>query len=111
MKKTAIRTFATGATRDADDDKLDFEGFLCPEVLQCFAEYMHGKRVQSDGGLRDSDNWQKGIPKAQYVKSGWRHWHSIWRDHRKDGRVSRDDLCAMMFNVMGYLHEDLKEKL
>jgi len=36
-----MRTFASGATRDADDHKLDFEGFLSPFVLERYAQYMH----------------------------------------------------------------------
>ena len=62
-----MRNFDTGATRDVDTNKLDFEGFLSPVVLERYAEYMHKNRVQADGNLRDSDNWQKGIPKKSGV--------------------------------------------
>ena len=71
---TAVRTFDTGATRDTDDGKLDYEGFISPLVLERFARYMHTHRLQPDGTLRDSDNWQKGIPRDQYIKSAWRHF-------------------------------------
>jgi hypothetical protein len=104
-----MREFETGATRDTEEGKLDYEGFLSPEVLQRFAEYMHANRIQSDGSLRDSDNWQRGIPKDVYMKSMWRHFHTVWMGHRY-GDVSQDDLCALMFNVMGYLYEDLHKK-
>lgn len=107
-----IRTFKTGATRDKDTGKYDYEGFLSPLVLQRFAQYMNKHRYQSDGMVRDSDNWQKGIPKKEYMKSGWRHFMDWWLEYR--GFSSReglqDALCALMFNVMGYLHEDLKER-
>lgn len=110
--KKKIREFSTGATRDTNQDKYDFEGFLSPIVLQRFGQYMHKHRIQSDGDLRDSDNWQKGIPKAEYIKSGWRHFLDWWLAHR--GYPSREGLqnvlCALMFNVMGYLHEILKEE-
>ncbi len=56
------RTFETGATRDTGDDKLKFDGFLSASVIKRYAEYMHKNRIQSDGSLRDPDNWQKGIP-------------------------------------------------
>src|SRR5882724_7606971 len=56
----AFRVFASGATRDSDENKLDFEGLLSPLVLEEFAKYMHGKRKMPDGTMRDSDNWQKG---------------------------------------------------
>ena len=107
-----VRKFTTGATRDTDEGKYDYEGFLCPLVLRRFGEYMNKHRKQSDGSLRDSDNWQKGIPKEAYIKSCWRHFHDWWMEHR--GYASRegleDALCAILFNVMGYLHEILKAK-
>lgn len=117
------RTFITGSTRDTAQDKIDYEGFLSPMVLKRFAEYMHVHRVQSDGILRDSDNWQKGIPMTVYMKSAWRHFMDWWRLHRKililekiDPAISIDPtaleeaLCALMFNTMGYLFEILKAK-
>ncbi len=113
-----IRTFDTGATRDSDSGKLDFEGFLSPLVLERFSEYMHIHRVQPDGKLRDSDNWQKGMPKAQYMKSLWRHFMDLWKSHRglrvtdriTGAEVTTEDaLCAVLFNAMGYLHECLKD--
>lgn len=107
-----IREFTTGATRDTDENKLDFEGFLSPLVIERFAEYMQTHRKQTDGNLRDSDNWQKGIPIDEYMKSGWRHFFDLWKEHR--GIKSRDGieiaLCAVMFNVQGYLFEILKKK-
>lgn len=105
-----MRTFSSGATRNVDDSKFDYEGFLSPLVLERFAEYMHQHRIQADGQVRDSDNWQKGIPKDAYMKSGFRHFMDWWQHHR--GNVANEELeealCALMFNVMGYLHEELK---
>jgi hypothetical protein len=98
------RAFVTGATRDQDVDKYDYEGFLAPGVLERFAEYMHKHRLQLDGTLRDSDNWQRGIPRDAYMKSAWRHFMAVWAGHRT-GQVNDEDLCALMFNVMGYLFE------
>jgi len=106
-----IRKFKTGATRDTDNGKLDYEGFISPIVLQRYAEYMHEHRLQSDGKLRDSDNWMKGIPKSEYMKSGWRHFEDWWLEHR--GCKSREGLekalCGVIFNAMGYLYETLKK--
>lgn len=113
------RRFDTGATRDTDEGKYDFEGFLSPRVLWAFAEHMHQNRQQSDGALRDSDNWQKGIPRAQYMKSLIRHVMDLWmiyRGHRvirpEDGHeVSIDEtLGAIFFNLQGFWHELLKER-
>src|ERR1022692_3756819 len=77
-----VRQFSTGATRDAEGDKFDYEAFLSPLVLQRYAAYMHKHRKQSDGKLRDGDNWAKGIPKDAYIKSAWRHFMDWWLQHR-----------------------------
>ena len=105
------RNFETGAYRDTDEGKYDYEGFLSPLVLERYAEYMNKHRLQSDGRMRDSDNWQAGIPKKEYMKSGWRHFFDWWKAHRKHPTKDKmeDILCALMFNVMGYLHEHIKE--
>jgi hypothetical protein len=110
-----VRTFDTGATRDTDAGKLDYEGFLSPLVLRRYAEYMHKHRIQADGTERASDNWQKGIPYDAYMKSKWRHFMDTWTMHRLP-RYSHDDalaesLCAEIFNSMGYLHELLKDSV
>lgn len=109
-EKQAIRTFDTGANRNSDEGKLDFEGFLCPRVLTAYAEYMNKNRHLEDGSLRDSDNWQKGIPQDAYMKSMYRHFMDVWKDHR--GIETPEDeitnLCALLFNVSGMLHEKLK---
>lgn len=106
-----IRKFETGATRDTSVDKLDFEGFLSPIVLKRYAEYLNEHRVQSDGKLRDSDNWQKGIPLDVYMKSKLRHLMDTWLSHRSYSDVDIEvALCAEIFNTMGMLHEILKLK-
>src|SRR5262249_35716685 len=102
----------TGASRDTDQGKLDYEGFLSPLVIKAFAEYMDKHRLMPDGALRDSDNWQKGMPLEAYMKSGWRHFFDWWSIHR--GQPAREDLktalCALLFNAQGYLHEILKSE-
>jgi len=106
------RYFPGGAYRDVSEDKLDFEGFLSPVVLEEFAKYMHFHRKQSDGVMRDSDNWQAGIPKDVYMKSLLRHTHDVWMEHRgydsREGMI--DALCGVMFNSMGMLLEVLKDE-
>lgn len=115
-----IRTFETGATRDTDTNKPDYEGFLSPLVLEAFGRYMHKHRIQPDGTLRASDNWQNGIPFSAYMKSMWRHFVTLWQLHRSYGPEPtlastwadefEEALCALMFNVMGYLHEFLRSR-
>lgn len=115
-----MRTFDSGATRDGDDDKLDYEGFFSPLVIRRYAEYLHKHRTQADGKKRDSDNWQKGIPLSTYMKSMWRHFVDAWTFHRKcvgilmgNKRLLKKEreeaLCAIIFNASGYLHELLKD--
>jgi len=112
-KNGKIRQFETGATRDTADGKLDYEGFYSPIVMKRFAEYMNKHRKQSDGNLRDSDNWQKGIPKNEYMKSLYRHFMDLWLMHRGyEGREEdiEETLCAVLFNAQGYMFELLKER-
>jgi hypothetical protein len=67
---------------------------------------MNKNRVQSNGSVRDSDNWQKGIPTVAYMKSLWRHFMEVWTLHRAWTNGDLEEaLCAVMFNAMGYLHE------
>jgi len=107
-----VREFETGATRDSDETKYDYEGFLSPLVVERFGEYMHKHRYQADGRVRDSDNWQKGIPLNAYMKSAWRHFVDWWKAHRglPVSDTLEDILCALLFNVSGYLHEVLKKR-
>mgnify|MGYP001591020117 FL=1 len=106
-----MREFATGATRDNEGKKPGYEGFLSPLVVERFGHYMTEHRVQEGGKLRDSDNWQKGMPRDQYLKSAWRHFVTLWRVHRDSKRdqvtpkMTEDALCALLFNIQGYLHE------
>lgn len=104
------RTFETGATRDGDDEKLDFEGFLSPLVLERYAQYMHANRMMADGTRRSSDNWQKGIPMDAYLKSSWRHFFAVWKARRVGSGLvaAQEDMCGLLFNVMGLLHEVLR---
>jgi hypothetical protein len=107
-----MRKFKTGATRDNEEGKFDYEGFYNPLVIKRFGQYMDKHRKQADGKLRDSDNWQKGIPKDAYIKSAWRHFIDWWMEHRgyKSREGIEDALCALLFNVQGYLFEILKNK-
>ncbi len=111
MSDQVIRQFGTGATRDTEVGKLDYEGFLSPLVLHRYAEYMNVHRKQKDGTLRDSDNWTKGIPQNVYMKSLVRHVMDLWLIRRGHKTIAREPieetLAAIMFNVMGLLHEVL----
>ena len=107
-----VRTFESGATRDDDDTKVDFPGFLSPLVIKRYGEYMLSHQRQSDGTLRASGNWKKGIPMDAYLSSAWRHLLDWWL--LQEGHEGREDieaaLCALIFNASGALHELLKGK-
>ena len=99
-----------GANRNSDEGKLDFEGFLSPAVIKKYAEYMHKNRFLENGQMRDSDNWQKGIPVPAYMKSMYRHFFDTWSNYRgiETPETQVQNLCGLMFNTMGMLHELLK---
>jgi hypothetical protein len=110
LKRQGVRTFESGATRDTEDGKLDFEAYLSPGVLLRYAQYMQKHQTRSDGTQRDGDDWQQGMPKDVYAKSMLRHLMDFWMIHR-DYDAARDDietaLCAIIFNAMGYLFNEL----
>ena len=115
VKKNKIRQFSSGATRDSNEGKLDFEGFYSPLVMRRYSEYMNKHRVQSDGNLRDSDNWQNLFGEEHLnvcMKSCYRHFFDMWLQHR--GYEGQDDLeesiCALLFNAQAYLFKLLLEK-
>lgn len=107
-----VRKFETGATRDTDTNKLDYEAFFSPMVLKRRAEFMHKHRIQPDGQLRDGDNWKKGIPQRQYMKSLARHYWDVWAENHGVETIDglEEAICAAMFNLEGMLYEVLKRK-
>lgn len=107
-----MRTYDTGATRDSNDTKLDYRGFLSPTALRRFAEYMQKHRRQADGHLRASDNWKKGIPVEDYLESLIRHTVDFWdAEERGDQDAAMELACAIWFNLQGYIHEREKAKV
>lgn len=115
-----MREFDTGATRDTDEGKFDYEGFLCPLALERYAAYMHAHRKQADGNMRDSDNWQRGLPVKECVKSMFRHFVDLWKlnrnyavvDQKDDGYIDMEETCcAIIFNAFSILSTKQKEKL
>jgi hypothetical protein len=104
------RTFTTGANRNSNEGKHDIEGFNNPLVDQSFNEYMHKHRKLEDGSLRDGDNWQKGIPSIELLRSLLRHVHDVrlqMRGH-KTGEDILDSLNAVKFNVNGLILHHLE---
>ncbi len=110
-----MREYDTGATRNNAEDKPNYEGFLSPLVIKEFGRYMHRHRHQADGVVRDGDNWQKGMPKDDYIDSLLRHVMDVWLHHRGYPQQAEEDLkealCAILFNAQGYLFTTLLEEM
>lgn len=109
----SMRKFKSGATRNLEDGKIDYEGFLSPIVLRAYGEYMHKHRLQRDGKIRESDNWQKLFGDDHYsvcAKSLMRHVMDFWLFHRgyKGRETITDALCGIIFNAQAYLFKLLK---
>lgn len=110
-----MREFKSGGIRDDDHDKIDYEGFLNPKVIEAFGKYMHKHRFQADGKMRDSDNWQNCFGDDHYsvcMKSLMRHVHDLWMEHRGyDSREGIEDaINGILFNAMAYYHKLLQDK-
>ena len=107
-----MKEFNSGSTRSSEPLE-DYEGFLSPLVIETYGRYMSRHRTQANGEMRNSDNWQKGMPKARYMRSMWRHFLEVWKIWRTKGLTPStaepliDALCALMFNVQGMLLEVL----
>lgn len=108
-----VRQFSTGATRSPLAGKLQYSGFISPIVLKRYAEYMHRHRLQSDGELRDADNWQKGIPDDSAFDSMLRHVMDIWLYSRDFGAEATEEklesLCAIIFNASVLIYNQEKK--
>jgi hypothetical protein len=110
-----MRTYSTGATRDTSEGKPVHWRFSSALVEKRYGEYMHAKRVQSDGNIRAGDNWKHGIPVEDYFDSLSRHISDLKLIKEGfPGEAADHDLetvlCAIKFNVDGMLHEILKER-
>lgn len=110
-----MHKFKSGATRDTNKDKPNYIKALSPIVLQRYVKYLGEHRIQSDGKLRDWDNWKKGIDIQAYIEGLGRHELAVWLLHQgfpafdNHGPVTlQDSLCGVIFNAMGYLYELLK---
>lgn len=109
-----MREFDSGANRDSEEGKLDYEACMSPIVIRRYAQYLNEHNTQKDGERRAEDNWQKGMPKGVYIKSLFRHFMDLWLHHRhypnKARHSAESALCAIIFNASGYLYEILRKE-
>ena len=100
--------FSTGAIRDTQKGKLDFIETLSYTALNRYIAYMTSKKIKYGAG-----NFKKGIPIPSYEKSLMRHVDKYFRNKYEGGNDEKDQdhLSAMLFNIIGIIHEEEVAKL
>jgi hypothetical protein len=120
MAENKVRQFETGATRDTNEHKPDYAGYLSVNALRAYGRYMMKHQIQKDGTRRAGDNWKKGIPMEAYKESAFRHWMDVWELLESDKKylykpedeesiTLEEALSALLFNIHGMLHEVTKK--
>lgn len=101
-----IREFSTGAIRDNDDTKEDYIETISWSAFKRYAQYMTGKKSKYGQG-----NFKKGIPIESYEQSLVRHIQKYMANKYEGGDVEKDEdhLSAILFNVFGIMHEELRQ--
>lgn len=102
-----ITTFDTGAIRDSQEGKEDYIETISWSAFKRFAQYMTGKKAKYGAG-----NFKKGIPIENYEQSMLRHVQKYLENKYEGGTVEKeeDHLSAILFNVFGIMHEELRAK-
>jgi len=102
----AIPEFSTGAKRDSEgkEDYVETQSFLAERR---YAQYMTSKQSTYGRG-----NWRLGIPIESYEKSLKRHINKYFANKYDNAGLEPDEdhLSAIIFNVMGIIHEEEKLK-
>lgn len=102
-----VTNFESGAIRDTQEGKPNFYECMSPFAMWRYGLYME-KAAQKYG----PDNWTKGIPIESYIKSLERHLLQL-KMELKYGYIMEDTdhASAVMFNIMGLIHQQEMEKL
>lgn len=102
-----IRNFDTGAIRDTEDNKEDYNETISWTAFKRYAQYMTGKKKKYGAG-----NFKKGIPIESYERSLLRHVQKYMENKYEDGIVERDEdhIAAIVFNAFGIMHEEEMKK-
>ena len=112
-----LRNFDTGAIRDNDDSKINYQGALSPLVLEAYGAYIQKHSLLPDGTRRNNKNWQNLFGTHEEhrqvcIESAWRHFIDLLMEH--DGYDSRDGLDeaigGLLFNIQAYWFSVLKER-
>lgn len=101
-----ITTFDTGAIRDSQDGKEDYIETISWTAFRRYAQYMTGKKKKYGAG-----NFKKGIPVDSYEASLVRHVQKYLANKYENQGIEKeeDHLSAILFNVFGIMHEELKQ--
>lgn len=104
---TKITKFKTGAIRDSQGGKENYIETISWGAFKRYAQYMTGKRTKYGSG-----NFKKGIPIESYEESLARHVQKYFVNKYEEGIVEKDEdhLSAMVFNIFGIMHEELRNK-
>ena len=114
-----MREFETGATRNNDQERVDWVKMLSLPAMFEYARYMSRHRLQTDGKLREFDNWKGadkkgGFPLDEVVESLMRHTLDLAALQNGDVPMrpcdTREACCAIIFNAMAYLHTILSAR-
>jgi|SRR5690606_29218138 len=112
-----LRMSESGAIRNSDVGKINYQGALSPLILEAYGKYIEKHSLLPDGTRRNNKNWQKlfGTPEEHRqvcIESAWRHFIDLLMEH--DGYESRDGideaLGGLMFNIQAYWFSILKER-
>lgn len=103
-----ITKFKSGAIRDTQEGKTDFIETMSWSALARYAAYMTSKK-----GKYGSGNFKKGIPITSYEQSTLRHIHKYLVNKYEGGKLeaTEDHLAAIVFNVLGIMHEEEMAKI
>ena len=92
-----MSTTNNGMIREDKTNKPKYFDYLPPHVLERYGRHMlKGTEVHGSGNFLKG-----GFGTDNYIDSLYRHLIGL-----KKGDVSEDHAAAIMFNIIGYMHED-----
>ena len=112
-----LRMSESGAIRNSDIGKINYQGALSPLILEAYGKYIEKHSNLPDGTKRNNKNWQNlfGTPEEHRqvcIESAWRHFIDLLKEH--DGYNSQDGideaLGGLMFNIQAYWFSLLSDK-
>ena len=91
------------AFRNSDENKPDFIDAISWTALDRFAGYMQSQKEKFGVG-----NFKKGMPIERYERAMVRHMKQYIKNKYEKGEdeKKKDHLSAIVFNVLGIIHEE-----